>query len=215
MASALKLTRLLVAVLAVAGLSGTARAAPDDADTRYKTMMTAAKADPATADWRALRFAFADTHDFMDLTFSLTDTRKKMLAARRIGDFKEVLAQAEAIIAKDYVDGQAHLFAYIAMDALKQPDAARERAVAVAIFKSIETGDGLTSVTAFTVVSVAEEYELMSARQRQVTRQSLQNINGHAYDVLETVGRNGDAVSYYFQIDKVMAAEAKMFAPKS
>ena len=178
-------------------------------------MEVAAKADPKVADWQALRFAFADKPGFMALNMSLNETRKKMLAARRSGDFQTLLAQANAIIEKDYVDGQAHMLAAAAMSALQQPDAAaREQSIAVAIFKSIQTGDGLTPATAFTVISVSEEYELMAARQRQVTRQSLQNINGHAYDVLNTTGRDGDAVTFYFLIDRVMAAEAKEFAPK-
>lgn len=206
--------RLLVLVVLAAALCGVAQAASDSADARYQTMVTAAKADPKAADWQALRFAFADRPAFMELNVSLNDTRKKMLAARRSRDFKEVLAQANAIIDQDYVDGQAHLLAGVAMAALQQPDASREQSTAVAIFKSIQTGDGLTPATAFTVISVSEEYELMFARQRRVTRQSLQNINGHAYDVLDTTGRNGDAVTFYFLIDRVMAAEAQAFAHK-
>ena len=40
------------------------------------------------------------------------------------------------------------------------------------------------------------------------------SATGHAYDVLETKGRNGDAVTFYFLIDRVLAAEAKELAPK-
>jgi len=206
--------RILVSVVLAAALCGVVHAAPNDADARYQTMVTTAKADPKMADWQALRFAFADRPGFTALNRNLNGTRKKMLAARQSGDFKELLVQATAIIDQDYVDGQAHLLASVAMTALQQPDADDERVIAVAIFKSIQTGDGLTPATAFTVISVSEEYELMFARQRQVTHQSLQNANGHAYDVLETKGRNGDAVTFYFLIDRVLAAEAKELAPK-
>jgi hypothetical protein len=207
--------RLLVSVVFTAALCGAVQAAPNDADARYQAMVAAAKADPQTVDWQALRFAFADRPSFMQLNMSLNDTRKKMLAARRSRDFNELLAQANAIIDQDYVDGQAHMLAGVAMAALQQPDAAREQSTAIAILKSIQTGDGLTPGTAFTVISVSEEYELMFARQRKVNRQLLQNANGHAYDVLETTGRNGDAVTFYFLIDRVMAAEAKAFASKA
>jgi hypothetical protein len=207
--------RLLVSIVLAVAVCGAVQAAPNEADVRYQAMVAAAKADPKAADWQALRFAFADRPGFMGLDMSLNDTRRKMLAARRSGDFKALLAQANAIIDQDYVDGQAHLYAGVAMAALQQPDAAREQSTAVAIFKSMQTGDGLTAATAFTVISVGEEYELMFARQRQVTGQSLQNVDGHAYDVLSTVGRNGDTVTFYFLIDRVMAAEAKAFAPKN
>jgi hypothetical protein len=196
------MTRLLVSIVLATALCGAAHAAPNDADARYQTMVAAAKADPKVADWQALRFAFADRPGFMELDRSLNDTRKQMLAARRRSDFKELLAQANAILGQDYVDGQAHMLAGVAMAALQQPDAVGELPTAVAIFKSIETGDGLTPATAFTVISIS-----------QVTRQSLQNVNGHAYDVLDTIGRNGDAITFYFLIDRVTAAEAKEFAP--
>jgi len=201
-------------IVLVAALCGAAQAPPSDPDARYQAMVTAAKADPTVVDWQALRFAFADRPGFMASNLSLNDMRKRMLAARQSSDFKELLAQANAIIDRDYVDGQAHMLAGVAMAALQQPDAARETSTAVAIFKSIQTGDGLTPATAFTVISVSEEYELMVARQRRVTHQSLQNANGHAYDVLETIGRNGDAVTFYFLIDRVVAMEVKMFGPK-
>lgn len=206
--------RLLVSAILAVTACGAVQAAPNDSDARYQTMVAAAKADPNATDWQALRFAFADRPGFMELNRNLENTRKKMITARRSSDFKELLAQANAIIDQDYVDGQAHLLAGGAMAALQQPDAARERSIAVAIFKSIQTGDGLTPKTAFTVISVSEEYELMFARQRRVTGQSLQNVDGHAYDVLSTTGRDGDAVDFYFLIDRVLAAEAKAFAPK-
>jgi hypothetical protein len=71
-------------------------------------------------------------------------------------------------------------------------------------------GDGKTPEQAFVVISVAEEYELMRARQRRVMHQNLVSQAAHSYDVLETTGRDGDSVTFYFQIDRVMAAEARM-----
>lgn len=207
--------RLMTSALMVMALGGMARAATDAPEARYQTMLAAAKADPAHVDWQALRFAFADQPDFMALDLSLNDARRKMLDARRVGDLKAMLTQANAILDKDFVDGQAHLEAGVAMNALGQADGPREQALAVAIFRSIQTGDGLTPTTAFTVISISEEYQLMFARQRKVTRQSLQRTGGHAYDVLDTVDRDGaNPVSFYFLVDRVLAAEAKEFAPK-
>ncbi len=136
------MTRVPISVvLAASALCGSLQSAPNDADARYQAMVTAAKADQKVADWQALRFAFADRPGFMDLNRSLDDARKKMLAARRNSDFRGLLAQANAIIDQDYVDGQAHLMAGVAMAALQQPGAAREQSIAAAIFKSMQTGD--------------------------------------------------------------------------
>jgi hypothetical protein len=96
----------------------------------------------------------------------------------------------------------------------QQADSDRERAIAVGLLKSIETGDGLSAAKAFTVINVHEEYQLMAARGRRVVRQSLISQDGHAYDALDTVDQTGDTAKYYFVIDRVMAAERRQFEKK-
>jgi hypothetical protein len=61
---------------------------------------------------------------------------------------------------------------------------------------------------------VSEEYSLMRLLGRRVTRQSLQRTGGHAYDVVETMDAKATPATYYFLIDRVMAAETKEFTPK-
>jgi hypothetical protein len=53
--------RLMLA-LAAAILCAVAPPAADaqDAEAKYQALLAAAKADPAAADWQALRFAYAD-----------------------------------------------------------------------------------------------------------------------------------------------------------
>ena len=91
---------------------------------------------------------------------------------------------------------------------------AREEEIGFGLIKSIQTGDGKTAESAFTVVSVAEEYSLMRVLGRRVTRQSLVRKDGHFFDVLDTVDLQGRPSVDFFMIDRVMAAEAKAFAPK-
>ena len=79
---------------------------------------------------------------------------------------------------------------------------------------SLMTGDGLTPKTAYTVISVQEEYELLHALGLKVTRQALAKIDSHAYDVMTTEGHDGVAGDYYFLIDRVLAAEARALSPQ-
>ena len=85
---------------------------------------------------------------------------------------------------------------------------APRRAIARGLLDSIEAGDGKTAATAFTVISVSEEYELMRAMGVKVAQQSLINQGGHVYDLLAGTGPTGAPASYYFLIDRVMAAES-------
>ncbi|HEY3950995.1 DUF4919 domain-containing protein [Phenylobacterium sp.] len=206
-------TTLIVAAAAWMSLApALVLAQPQTAAARYQDLLGKAKAG-GTVDWVALRFAYADYAD--DQGQDLRDRRRKMLTALNASDYAAAKAQAEAIIAAAYVDGEAHLIESIAERHLNQiADADREQAVALAVLKSIQTGDGSSQATAFTVISVDEEYELMRARGRQVTQQALVRDGGHAYDVLTTVNESRQPQVFYFQIDRVMASESRMFSGK-
>jgi hypothetical protein len=210
-----RMLALLAAVVAVALLHPAAAQAEDGrAEAKYQAVLAAAKADPAATDWQALRFAYADRPSFS--LFAADMGRKAINAALAADDWQGVLAAADKLLDVDYVDGEAHMASAIAHEHLGKPDdAKRERAIAVAIFKSIMlNGDGRSREHAFVVISVAEEYELMRARQRRVVHQSLVKAADHSYDVLEATGRDGDNVTFYFQIDRVMAAETRMLGQR-
>jgi hypothetical protein len=204
--------RLMLALLAAAILQlEAARAAgAPDAEAKYQEMLAAAKAAPAATDWQALRFAYADRPSFS--LFAVDDGRKAIHAARAAHDWQGLLAAAGKVLDVNYADGEGHLAAAVGYGALGNlDDSRREQAIGVAIFKSMMlNGDGKSREQAFVAISVAEEYELMRGRQRRVVHQSLVHEAGHAYDVLETTGQNGDSVTFYFQIDRVVAAEARM-----
>lgn len=205
-------TLLAVAALAPAPALAQAGDRPD-IEATYQALLTAAKANPDAADWQALRFAYAELPSFsMNVA---GDGRREIHAARAAHDWQGMLTAANKILDVDYVDGEAHLAIALADGELgKAEDSAREQKIGVAILKSVMGGqDGQSPEHAFVVISVAEEYELMAARERHVVRQSLQNANGHSYDVIEATGKDGDTKTFYFQIDRVTAAEMRLFAP--
>jgi hypothetical protein len=208
--------RLVLALLAVA-LSHAAAAWADDArdaEAKYQAMLAAAKANPAATDWQALRFAYADRPSFSP--FVTNEGRKAMHNALAASDWQGLLAAANTLIEVDYVDGEAHMAAGTAYGRLggHPDDEKREHAIAAHLFRSMRpNGNGKSFEQAFVVISVAEEYELMVVLRRRVVHQSLVQSAGHAYDVLEATGPDGDQVTFYFQIDRVMAAEARMLHP--
>ena len=205
----------LSVLLLVMAFAVPAQAADRSPEAKYQALLAAANAGTGPVDWQALRFAYAEQPSVNAVDDGLGAARKRMMAAREADNFPELLTQAKLIIDKDYVDGLAHLMASVAYTALKQPaDAERERAIALGLLKSIETGDGLSPAKAFTVINVREEYQSMAARGRRVTKQSLISQNGHAYDALDTVDQKGDMVKYYFLIDRVMAAERAQMQKK-
>ncbi len=209
--------RLLLALLAAAILQSAATRAADapDGEAKYQEMLAAAKADPDATDWQALRFAYSDRPSFS--LFAADNGRKAMRAAHDAHDWQAVLDAANKAIDAVYVDGEAHLQAFLALGQLGQlGDAAREQKIATGIFKSMmPNGDGKSREHAFVVISIAEEYELMAAqRRRRVGSQALIHDKDHSYDMIEAAGADGEKFELYFQIDRVVAAEARMLHPK-
>ena len=204
--------RFLLAVLAFAA----AQAAPalaQDADpvAHYNDLLAAAKSGSGPVDWAALRYAYADLPDF-DGQFDGAD-RQLMFAASTRHDWDTVLTIATRILDKNYVDGMAHHAAGAAELSLgRTQDGLRDKAMADAIFASIRTGDGLSYEHAFTVIAIDEEYDLLITMDvPDIGTQSLQQHDGHTYDVFATKDADGNTVTYYFNIDREWAAETRPF----
>ena len=85
--------------------------------------------------------------------------------------------------------------------------AKREHDIVVGLLRSIRTGDGSSPAQAFTPISVGEEYAVMRAFDMRVGDQELIQAAGHSYDKLDVTDSDGKKLSFYFQIDRIVAAE--------
>lgn len=209
------LTAFVIALLTLVNQPALAKEA--DAEAAYQALVARAQTAGPNVDWRELRLAYFNRPKAGEIEQSLRGPRKAMIDARRSFAWNELLKLCQQIIAVDYVDGQAHLLATSALAQIASgpsEDSNKEQAITLAIFGSMLVKDGMSAENAIEVFSVNEEYELMFGRQRRVQSQSLVNQNGHVYDVLQTIGKQGQALTFWFQIDRVLAAEAKLFAPK-
>jgi uncharacterized protein DUF4919 len=181
----------------------------DDAATTYANLVRAAKAGNQTVDWQAMRFAYADSPDFDVFGTKTADQHKQMFTAFQAGDYRKALGLAAAILDQDYVDIDAQAVSDIADQKLGDSAAAKPHHDAViGLLRSIMTGDGLTEATAFSVISVTEEYGVLRIAGWRSTGQSLVRGEGHVYDKLGVTESNGQSRDVYFLIDRVMAAES-------
>lgn len=199
-------------LLTASGLS--AQAAEPDPDARYQVLLTIAKAGQ-TVDWQALRFAYADRPSFSVFGDGLDSVRKQMFTALAAKDYSTCLKSARQILDQDFVDADAHLVGSICEDALGQPEkGASDRAMAVGLIRSMQTGDGKTPETALTVINVAEEYTFLRVNGWRSSSQALIRHGDHSYDLLNAVDQSGQPHAVYFLIDRVLADEAKVLKPK-
>jgi hypothetical protein len=181
----------------------------------YAALVAAAKKGDAPVDWQALRFAYADSPGFDAFGTRTMRVRKAMSAAFQRGDFAEAAAQGEQLLDAAYLDIDAHAVCAAAYEKLGDAVRAKRHRDAVAgLLASIRTGDGSSPATAFTVITVAEEYSVMRQLGLKTTGQALVQSGGHAYDKLDAVDKQGQAHSYFFLIDRVVQAESNALKPK-
>jgi len=190
---------VLISLVARAGLAAT----PDDPEARYQALLAAAKAAAPDADWLGLRVAFAQRPGFK--VFVQSAAKRDMFEAAEKSDCAAALPAAKAVIEEAYVDIDAHLVAAFCEENAGDAAAARlDRDIGAGLIASVETGDGLSPATAFTPIDVDEEYAVMRALGAKVT---------HAYDALSAVDAKGQPATYYFLIDRVLAAESAAAKP--
>jgi hypothetical protein len=189
-------------------------AAASDADSKYEKLLAAAKSGQPV-DWQALRFAYADSSGFEVFVMKSRETHKAMNEAFRAGDYARALVQANLIIDQNYLEIDAHAISEIANEKLGNSDEAKKQhSIVVGLVKSIRTGDGRTPETAFTVITVHEEYNVMRILGLRPQRQTLISYGGHHYDVHDVADKDGHGQKLYFQIDRVIAAEAALLHEK-
>ncbi len=205
----------LFAIVVLAALAcGPLPSEADDTETAYQALLAQAKTDPPGFDWQALRFAYAARPSFQ--VFAQSAAKRTMFEAAGKGDCAAALPAARAVIAERFIDADAHMVAAFCEENVGHANAARlDRDIGAGLIRSIETGDGLTPPTAFTVIDVAEEYTAIRALGAHPTEQSLVHADGHSYDRIVTVDDKGRTVTYYFQIDRVLAAESAALKPGS
>ena len=207
----LKRLPFAVALALILTVAAPTHAAPDPkVEARYAQALAAAKAGPPDAvDWQAFRFAYADSAEFDPEGIKVEDAKKAMFAALNAHDAAQAIAQAGKVLADNFADIDAHIvldLAYAQTGAAA--DEAREHATVLAILRSIRTGDGASPAQAFTVISVGEEYQVMRAFVMTVQGQALVEADGHSYDRLSVVDGEGKAHTFFFLVDRVLAAEA-------
>ncbi len=211
--TALALGLLLAPLSVQAQDQAPAAAAPADAEAKYQALLAAAKTGTGPVDWTALRYADADRPSYVP--DAPDPNRDALIKATNRRDYPAMLDLAQKVIDKEYLDAWAHEMASAAYSAAGRTDEShRELQIAVGLFRSMRTGDGLSYDTAYTVIAVREEYDLLHISHLVMHQQSLQQHGGHTYDVLQTTDEAGQRPqTYYFQIDRVWAAENRMFTP--
>ncbi|HKP36630.1 MAG TPA: DUF4919 domain-containing protein [Pyrinomonadaceae bacterium] len=199
---------LLIALFLALG-AATLQAQPKPAQNQkasFADLLQRAKKGDQTLDFGALRFAYTETADYNPYN-SNREERQKMFAGINAEQYQQVVASAEIILAKNFVDLNGQFGAFVGNRELGNTQKADlHKFLFEGLVHSIEkSGDGKSPETAFVVISVDEEYVLLNWMGLRATGQELVHQNGHSFDLMKAVDKKTNAtVSYYFNIDKPM-----------
>ncbi len=169
----------------------------------YGDLLAAAQADPAGADYHALRMAYTQSEVYDPYT-QAAEQVEGLRAALQAGNFPEALNAVDALLDFNYLDIETHMTADFIYTRLEQADpAAYHRAFAQGLIQAImATGDGRDPASAFIVMAVREEYLLLRLLGFRPSGQRLLQENGHWIDVIDATHREtGEQAQFYFNVD--------------
>jgi Domain of unknown function (DUF4919) len=190
---------LWVFFLVLVTLSSQSRAA----ETRYDVLLAKVKSGDLAVDFREMRLAYADSDRFNPYGGGL-GARDAMFTAMAAKDYPSALEKAGQVMQANYVDIDAHMIASMANEHLgNQEKADFHRTMVRGLLKSIlDHGDGRTPETAFTVISVDEEYVLLYVLGLNKSQQAMLEQNGHNYDKFTISDpKTGTQYDLFFNID--------------
>lgn len=173
---------------------------------KYADLLALARQNPDTADFRALRLAYADSPEYNPYP-ARHPAEAAITATLRENDWMSALPAVLDFLEAHYLDIAAHFTAVRIYNQLNQPDQETyHRTFARRLLNSIvASGDGRSPETAFVVISISEEYALLRLLGAHLQMQSLVRHEGHSFDVLkaevpQTSGGTA-VVKLYFNVD--------------
>jgi len=205
----------IVFSLAIAAVSQPPQAAatPEKPAAVYADLVKKVAAGDTSVDFKAMRMAYTETDDYSSYGMD-SATRSKMFQLLDQKKYKEALDVAADELKTNYVEMNAHIVSSIAYRGLGETAKADfHKAVYLGLVNSVVVGvTGDSAKSAYTVISVPEEYVIVSALGLRRSGQALQNENGHKYDVLTVMDPETNKTrSLYFNIDIVWKGYDKLF----
>jgi len=216
---ALLLASSLGAALAGCADPGSGKPAPLAAATApassgYAELLRAAKRDPASADYTALRLAYARSPDYNPLLGGEA-AHGEVLRAMNASDWAAALSRAQGLLDQYWLDGTLHVLASrAARETGDAPLAAMHASVSEGLARSLASSGNMRSpATAITVINVGEEYFILRMLGLRLVRQALITENGRRYDRLDVVDRGGATQQLFFNVDLPFSAYGRVLSP--
>ena len=177
---------------------------------KYDVLLEKVKQKDPSVNFTELRLAFYESPNYNPYAPMLT--YRPMNAALNQKNYEEALKIAEAVLAKNFVEINAHITAQIAYQETGNAERAQFHKFMVdGLLNSIKSKlDGKSVATAFEVISINEEYGVVRSLGLRPIKQALVQEKGHSYDAITVVDPQTNQESVmYFNVDKPFSWKPK------
>ncbi len=175
-------------------------------DQDYDELLSKARSDPGTADFQALRWAYARSSRYDP--YAPGGSRLSLGPVVPDAGAEAAMRAVDQMLEFNYLDIHAHLLAaslHTCMGDRSRAD--YHRRFGGGLLQSVlKSGDGRSHRTAFVVISMAEEYAVLGSLGLEMRTQALVEHGGHFFDRMEAYRRStGEISTLYFNTDVIHA----------
>jgi hypothetical protein len=173
-----------------------------DASARYQAMLARVKQGDLAVDFKALRYAYAESGGDRARRREVDDLVGAMFRAYKAQDFDGAIVASEKVLAIDYLDIDAQVVCDLSNRMLSNTIAAEPcHEMASRLLRSIaDSGDGTTPQSAYRVIAVREEYSFLNALGLRPLGRERVDRNGGGVDALTVADRSGATRTVYFAL---------------
>jgi len=210
---------ILIALMVSAAIDLSAqvptRTTDGDPRQEFETLLDRVRKSDESVDFTRLRMLYAESQSYAT---TRDDDEGEMIDLAVKGRYAEARDKARAILARNYMNIEAHMASVVVCRGLKDESCgAHHLFVARGMLDSIRnSGDGKTMKTAFVVISVPEEYALLRVLGLDRVEQSLaRGDDGKMYDVLKVRNAStSEETTLFFNVDAAFAATSRLLGLK-
>jgi uncharacterized protein DUF4919 len=181
----------------------------------YDDYVAQVKAGKIEIDYTAFRLAYAASSKYAP--YGTIEIVSKLKKAYDAGDCPSAMAHAEEVFEVNFIQMDAHkIAAFCLKKAGNEEEARRHYAMFLGLFSSVlKSGNGMSPETAFVVIAVEEEYNVLETASFTPVKQERVNHGGSAFDRFEVkLPESEQTVTLFFNVDRPHAQLARTLQKK-
>ena len=177
----------------------------------YYSLLDSIK-DGLSNDFFTLRMAYTKTKIYNPYDVKFDNLRKEIKLSIEEQNFKKALEFADRILKERYIDIRTHLYcSYIYKQLNDSTKLDYHYNIYNGLMNSIYfSGDGENEKTAFIVIEISEEYDLLNWLKLKWGGQSLIIKDGYSFDIVEAIDDNRET-ELFFNIDMALKRFSEEF----